>query len=399
MKRRDFLKASAMASAAMAGTSLTSAFAETKNSRSKIKKYNELGKTGLMMSDISFGTGGLPSASMILRAVDRGINYFDTAPDYGSSEKYIGMALKKIQRDKIIIASKFCTPYSYPSHLPLGSSKADYIKAVEDSLSRMNTDYMDICLVHAIGEQSASKEKEMKRLLDKNMLSAFAELKKAGKARFLGVSSHGPNHMEELLMAAVKSGHFDMIMPSFNFMKFQGLTDVLNEAKKRSVGVVAMKTLAGARDSDFDSKGAPFAPAAFKWVLKHPGVNGLVITIKTVSELSLYLTASGEKLTTSDKKTLDRYASEFGTEYCRTGCSECEASCPEGVAIATALRYRMYFKDYSMEKTAMKSYAGLEAKADNCSSCKTRNCDASCPYGLSVSAALSDAHESLSFTV
>jgi predicted aldo/keto reductase-like oxidoreductase len=399
MKRRDFLKASAIATAAVAGTPLTTAFTETKNSSPKIKKYNKLGNTGLMISDISFGTGGLPSASMILRAVDKGINYFDTAPDYGPSEKYIGMALKKIQRDKIIIASKFCTPYSYPSHLPLGSSTKDYIKAVEKSLSRMNTDYLDICFVHAIGEQSASKEKEMKRLLDENMLSAYADLKKTGKVRFLAVSSHGPNHMEELLMNAVKSGHFDMIMPSFNFMKFQGLTDVLSEANKRNVGVVAMKTLAGAKDSSFESKGAPFAPAAFKWVLKHPGVNGLVITIKTVSDLNLYLTASGEKFTASDKKTLGRYASRFGTEYCRTGCSECEAACPEGVAIATTLRYRMYFKDYSMEKSAMKSYAGLKAKAENCSSCKTRNCDASCPYGLSVSASLSDAHESLSFTV
>jgi aryl-alcohol dehydrogenase-like predicted oxidoreductase len=399
VKRRDFLKASAIAAATVAGTPLTTVFAETKINRPKIIKYNELGNTGLMMSDISFGTGGLPSASMILRAVDRGINYFDTAPDYGPSEKYIGKAMKKIQRDKMIIASKFCTPYSYPSHLPQGRSKSVYIKAVENSLSRMNTDYMDICFVHAIGEQSASKEKEMKRLLDENMLSAFADLKKAGKVRFLGVSSHGPNHMEELLMAAVKSGRFDMIMPSFNFMSFPGLTDVLKETEKRSVGVVAMKTLAGAKDSDFDSKGAPFAPAAFKWVLKHPGVNGLVITIKTVSDLNLYLTASGKKFTASDKKTLDLYASRFGTEYCRTGCSECESSCPDGVAIATALRYRMYFKDYSMEKTAMKSYAGLEAKAENCSSCKTRNCDSSCPYGLSVSAALRDAHDSLSFTV
>jgi aryl-alcohol dehydrogenase-like predicted oxidoreductase len=105
--------------------------------------------------------------------VARGINYFDTAHDYGPSEKYIGQALKKIQRDKILITSKFCTPYSYPSHLPLGSKKNDYIKAVEGSLSRLKTDYLDIGFVHAIGEQSENKEKEMKRLLAEEMLSAF----------------------------------------------------------------------------------------------------------------------------------------------------------------------------------------------------------------------------------
>jgi predicted aldo/keto reductase-like oxidoreductase len=399
MKRRDFLKASVIATAAVAGSPLSSDASESKKDKAKVKTYNELGKTGLKISDISYGTGRLPSSSMILRAVDRGINYFDTAPDYGPSEKYIGQALKKIQRDKIIIASKFCTPYSYPSHLPLGSKKNDYIKAVEGSLSRLKTDYLDIGFVHAIGEQSENKEKEMKRLLAEEMLSAFTELKQAGKVRFLGVSSHGPNNMEELLMAAIKSGHYDMVMPSFNFMKFPKLAGVLKEASNRKVGVIAMKTLAGAKDSDFDSKGAPFAPAAFKWVLNHPGVNGLVITIKTVSDLDLYLTASGEKFTSQDQRTLDRYAHQFGKEYCRTGCNECEPSCPEGVAIATTLRYQMYFHDYGMEKMAMKSYAKLEPKAEQCTSCITQKCTGSCPYGLPVSALLRNAHDSLSFKV
>lgn len=394
MKRRDFLKASFMATAAIAGTSMAS---ETKTEKSSIKSYRELGKTGLKMSDISYGTGRLPSASMILRAVDRGINYFDTAPDYGPAEKYIGQAMKKIQRDKIIIASKFCTPYSYPNHLPLGSKKKDYVNAIEASLSRMNTDYMDFCFVHAIGEQSRSLEKEKKRLLDEEMLSAYEELKKAGKVRFLAVSSHGPDNMEDLLMTAVQSGHFDLIMPAFNFLKFPRIPEVLNEAHKRGIGVVAMKTLAGARDMELSGTDEPFEPAAFRWVLGHPEVDGLVITIKTVSDLDLYLTASGGKFTKADQKVLGMYALRFGKEYCRTGCNQCEDSCPQGVAIASTLRYQMYFRDYSMEKEAMKSYSLLEPKADKCMACKTENCRGACPYGLAVSALLREAHDSLSF--
>jgi len=161
MKRRDFLKASVLATAALTGPALA---AEPGKEKAKIKRYQEIGKTGLSMSDISYGTGGLPSASMILRAIDRGINYFDTAPDYGPSEKYIGEAMNKIQRDKIIIASKFCTPYGYPSHLPPESRKKDFIDSVEGSLTRLKTDYLDFCFVHAIGEQSDSREKEEKRL-------------------------------------------------------------------------------------------------------------------------------------------------------------------------------------------------------------------------------------------
>ncbi len=401
MKRRDFLKASVIATAAIA-TNPVNADSETtivKSDKAVVKKYTEIGKTGLKMSDISFGTGSLPSASMILRAVDRGINYFDTAPDYGPAEKYIGQAMSKIQRDRIIIASKFCSPYAYPGHLPFGSKKEDYIASVDGSLERLKTDYMDFCFVHAIGEQSDSRENEEKRLVDDEMLSAFETLKKSGKVRFLGVSSHGPNHMESLLMTAVKSGHFDMIMPSFNFMKFPKMMDVLKEAKKRKVGVVAMKTLAGAKNSDFDSKGAPFAPSAFKWVLNHQEVDGLVITIKSVADMDQYLTASGEKLMVTDQRTLDRYAKQFNQEYCRTGCSDCEPSCPDGVSIATTLRYQMYFKDYGDEKTAMKHYAKLESKAGPCLSCETEDCKGACPNGLPVSSMLREAHDSLTFMV
>jgi predicted aldo/keto reductase-like oxidoreductase len=396
MKRRDFLKASLVATAVVAGSPLAESSAKE---TAKVKKYNEIGKTGVRMSDISYGTGRLPSPSMILRAVDRGINYFDTAPDYGTSEKYIGEAMKSIQRDKVIIASKFCTPYSYPSHLPIGSSKKDYINAVDESLTRMKTDYIDFCFVHAIGEQSESKEKEDKRLLDNEMLSAYDTLKKSGKVRFLAISSHGPSNMEDLLMTAVKSGHFDMIMPSFNFLTFPRLPEVMKEAKKRGVGVIAMKTLAGAKEMDFDSKGEPFAPAAFKWVLKHPEVNGLVITIKSVKDMDLYLSASGQKFSAADQRTLDRYAKSFGNEYCRTGCNECEPSCPDGVSIATTLRYQMYFKDYGMEKKAIESYARLNAKASGCLDCESEACTGACPFGLPVSALLRESHESLTFIV
>ena len=93
------------------------------------------------------------------------------------------------------------------------------------------------------------------------------------------------------------------------------------------------------------------------------------------------------------------YAKQFDQEYCRTGCNECESSCPEGVAIATTLRYQMYFNDYGMEKIPMESYAKLSAKADICSSCVTENCNTACPNGLTVSTKLREAHQDLTFTV
>ncbi|QWR78546.1 aldo/keto reductase [Candidatus Magnetomonas plexicatena] len=398
MERRDFLKSgvafTALAAASTFDLKSTEAADDT---QATVKRYQEIGKTGLKMSDISFGGGHIPSASMVLRAIDRGVNYFDTAPDYGRSEEFIGEAMKNIKREKIIIASKFCSQLPYPGHLPAGTPKDIYIKSVEDSLKRMKTDYLDFCFVHAIGESSKEKEAEMKRLFDENMLSAVDTLKQSGKIKFIAVSSHGPSNMETLLMEAVKSGKFDMIMPSFNFMKFPQLPDVIKEAKKRSVGVIAMKTLAGAKDMNLEFKGADFAQSAFKWSLKHPEVNGLIVTIKSISDLDNYLPASGKDYTARDEQILQRYAAKYGSSYCRTGCDTCQSACPYGVEIASSLRYAMYFHDYNMEKRAMSSYASLKNKADVCKTCTNKSCTGACPYGLPVGNMLLEAHKSLTF--
>jgi predicted aldo/keto reductase-like oxidoreductase len=395
MKRREFLKTTAMATAGLAGTSL---HAESPQEKPKVRKYRKLGRTGIEISDVSFGTGSLPSASMILRAIDRGINYFDTAPDYGMAERYIGEAMEKIQRDKIFIGSKMCHPVPYPGHLKLGTKKEDFIKMVEGSLSRMKTDYIDLCFVHAIGEMG-DLESEKKRLLDEEMLAAVGEMKEKGMVRHLAVSSHGPNDLEELLLTAIESGHYDVVQPAFNFMRFSRMPDVLKAARKAGVGVIAMKTLAGAKGMDLERKGEAFEPAALRWVLKHPEVSGLIITMKKVSDFDLLLGASGQEFSARDQEILDRYAQVYGKEYCRTGCGDCEPGCPHGVPIASIMRYQMYFKDYGMEKRAMRSYAAVTKSARSCLDCKIKGCDGACTYGLPVREMLREAHESLSFVV
>ncbi len=397
MKRREFIQSSIAIPAAALGGAVPAAAAEEE---ARVRRYRRLGRTEIEMSDISFGTGQLPSASMILRAVDKGINYFDTAPDYGRSEDHLGEALGKLkQRDKLYIASKFCDAVPYKagvSHLQVGSSKTDYKQAVEHSLKRLGTDYLDVVFVHAIGERN-DYEGERARLLDENMLAAVQELRQEGKVRYLAVSSHGPHHMERLLTDAVQSGHFDLIMPAFNFMKFPKVPDVLKEAQARGVGVVAMKTLAGAKDMALDPQGAVFEHAAFKWVLQHAEVAGLVVTMKRVRDIDLYLQASGTELTAADQRVLDRYAAAYGQDYCRTGCSDCEAACPVGVPIASILRYQMYFESYADEKRAMTSYAELPRDASACLSCDSLSCVGGCPHGLPVALKLRAAHGSLSF--
>jgi predicted aldo/keto reductase-like oxidoreductase len=398
MKRRELIKSSLVLPAATLG--LVSSAGAEKPAKARVASYRQLGRTDIRMSDISCGTGRLPSPSLVLRAINRGINYFDTAPDYGHSEEYIGEALGRYKkRDKVYIASKFCDPVRFQagvSHLQASKGKADYKAAVEGSLKRLQTDYLDVAFVHSMGELD-DYERERARLLDEDMLAAAAELKQDGKIRYLAVSSHGPYNMEKLMMEAVQSGHFDLVMMAFNFMKFPQVPEVLKEAKQRGVGVVAMKTLAGAKDMDLDPKGAVFEHAAFKWVLAHPEVAGLVVTMKRIRDIDFYLQASGQELTAADRRTLGRYAALYDNDYCRTGCSDCESSCPVAVPIASILRYQMYFEQYQEEKKAMRSYAALTRDASVCLDCAAESCLGACPNGLPVPLKLRAAHGALSF--
>ncbi|MCU0971105.1 MAG: aldo/keto reductase, partial [Gammaproteobacteria bacterium] len=185
MKRRQFLKTSLLTSASGLGLAAGLPLDAQPAEKGRVRQYRRLGRTGLEISDISFGAGQVPSASLVLRAIDQGINYFDTAPDYGQSEALIGEALAKLgQRDKVYIASKFCRPVGYEegvSHLQPGSTKADYKAAVEGSLRRLRTDYLDVVFVHAIGGVR-DVDVERRRLFDEAMLSAFQELRQEGKA-------------------------------------------------------------------------------------------------------------------------------------------------------------------------------------------------------------------------
>ncbi|MBF0131761.1 MAG: aldo/keto reductase [Magnetococcales bacterium] len=399
MKRREFMQSSALAATAMVVG--TPAQGEESSVRADVRRFRDLGKTGIAMSDISFGAGSVPSGSLILRAIDRGINYFDTAPDYGPSEDRFGEVMKRIKdREKIKIASKFCHPVPYQegkSHLALGTSVNDYMASVDNSLKRMKTDYLDAVFVHAIGERN-DLEGEKGRMLDENMLNAAEKLKKAGKVRHLAVSSHGPHNMEPLMVEAVNSGHFDWIMIAFNFMKFPRIPDILRLAKQKGVGVIAMKTLAGAKESGAKLDVGQFEQAALKWVLNHEEIAGLVITFKSAQDLDLYLPASGQAFTARDQKALDHYAALHGDQYCRTGCGDCSGACDHQVDIATILRYNMYFSDYRDEKRAMESYARLPQSARPCLDCRTQACAGLCPHGLDVVAQLRQAHHHLTLT-
>ena len=165
---------------------------------SRVQAHRRLGRTGFEVSDIVTGCArisGQKGEEVARLALERGVNYFDTSPDYSAtgSEQAIGRAIRG-HRDGLFLATKFCTPRG---HLGPGTSVEEYVGLVEASLRRLGTDYVDLVHVHSCDE--------VERLLDENMHVAFERLREQGKARFLGFSSHTPN-LVQVADAAIRSG-------------------------------------------------------------------------------------------------------------------------------------------------------------------------------------------------
>jgi aryl-alcohol dehydrogenase-like predicted oxidoreductase len=407
MKRRKFIRNLGMGAAVIAATGVAGCSNEKAEQESTqttppkpegIQKYTEIGSTGLKMSDISMGCGGLDNPYIVERALDLGVNYFDTAPDYqnGQSEIALGKVLKDpAKRDKAIICTKFCERGAYGLHLDFGSPEEDFIRAVEGSLQRLNTDRIDFIMVHAIGE----RENDRPRLTDPPMLAAVEKLKEQGKVLHLNVSSHGPHCMEDCLLEAIESGYFASFMPALNFMRYERLGEVLTKAEEENVGVVAMKTLAGAKEEDlsrFQEGDTDLAQAAFKWVFTQPGISGLVVTMKTTADVEKYVAASGKRFTEEDQVLLDRYSTDVRRQYCRTGCGDCLTSCPHEVAIADVMRLDMYFTAYGDHLKALQGYHRLphKMKPTLCATC-SGPCTSACGFGLPVKERLLDASRRL----
>jgi hypothetical protein len=353
----------------------------------RIAAYRRLGRTGAHVSDISFGSAKVASADVVREALDRGVSYFDTSPDYAdaASERAIGEAIRG-RRDGLFLATKFCTPRG---HLAADAPVADIVAAVEGSLARLGTDHVDLVHIHACNETE--------RLLAPAVHEAFERLREQGKARFLGVSSHTPR-LVEVMTAAIESGRFDVIMPAYSFKLWPELDRVLALARERDVGVVAMKTLKGAYHAtlpELAGDAPSFAQSAFRWVLSNPNVSCLVISISETGQLDEYLAASGQLPTSDDVARLERYDAATRDLYCRPGCGACLPACPEGVAVDEVLRAEMYAERYGDPVSGRALYASLGEPASRCLGCAAPCADA-CPFGLELGARTRAAHALLS---
>ena len=355
-------------------------------------RHRVLGRTGLSVSEIGFGGYPIDDPAVIPYALDRGISYFDTAHCYrgGRSEEIVGAGLKG-RRKEVVLTTKWC-----PHHVGLKPTKQAFLDSLDGSLKRLQTDHVDIVLNHEVGRNSDGSGVE--RLKNPEMFEAFEEAKRAGKVRFLGASGHDPDLME-VMHHAIDSGRFDVLLCRYSFLDYPEQNGLIEKARARGIGVVAMKTLAGAKGADLDKfrdRYTTFKQAALKWVLSNPGLSNLIISINSTRQVDEYVPASGRPLDKADLDILREYAETFSTEVCRFS-GACLPACPENVRIADILRFSMYHNEYRQEQRAVESYARLVAseRAAHCAHC-AGFCEQACAYDLPIRTLLIRAHDTLS---
>jgi predicted aldo/keto reductase-like oxidoreductase len=400
--RREFIRTGTLVGLGLGLGTLGTAATAAVPVKPGVRRYSQLGRTDMQISDVSFGADRLSSGqeALVQHACDLGINYFDTAETYrdGDSETALGHALRG-KRHRVFLASK---TLAWPD-----TSMKAMMQALEGSLRRLQTDYVDVYFNHAVNDLERLKNPEW---------YAFVETaKRQGKIRFSGLSGHA-GHLGECLDYALDSGKFDVILCAYNFgqdpafyQRFLGAFDmvarqpdlprIIKKAKHRGVGVIVMKTLMGARLNDmrpYEHRGATYAQAAFRWVLSNSDVDGLIVSMTTREAIDEFVGASGFRtVDTQDLRLLERYARLNGASYCRHACNDCEGSCPAGVAIADVMRTRMYAIDYRDPSMARAEYAMIKPNAEACLSCSAQPCAAACPHGLRIAELTAPTHRLL----
>jgi len=400
IERREFLRSGTAAVLGLGAWGLPRTAWAALGETARMRRTRVLGRTGLRISDISFGSSRTTDAAVVRHAFDRGINYFDSAESYkgGQAERAIGEALEG-HRDEVWLTSK--------TKCGADTRREQLMKALEGSLQRLRTDHIDIYFNHAVNDVERLRNDEWKEFTTR--------ARQQGKIRFTGISGHA-GRLIECLDYALDHDLADVILCAYNFgqdpafyQRFVSRLDwiavqsdlprVLRKAHEKGIGVVAMKTLRGAKLNDmrpYEKGGATFAQAAFRWVLSNADVDALIVSMTSPEQIDEYLAASGAPPPqASEIDLLEQYLLAGRASHCEHGCDSCHDACPSGVQISEVLRTRMYALDYGDIAYAREDYARLGDGATACVSCHDRPCLGRCPGGLAVGQLTASTHRLL----
>ena len=392
--RREFLSKS-VSSFAGAGLSGASGKALLSYDQEKLSQesnnkgeiiYRTLGKTGIRMPIVNMGVMNSSNPALVKRSYDIGVRHFDTAAWYqrGRNEEMVGNAIKELNvRDKVIIGTKVYIPLQQRNITPK-QVKDTYLKIANESLQRLQTDYVDILYSHVVHD--------IDWLNNPGILEALQILKEQKKARFIGFSTH--QNVAECIRQATKDGYYDVVLTAFNYAMDDDkeVIDVLKNAHARGIGLIAMKTLCTqyhyrqyvpeARHHYF--KGKIMQTAVLKWVLRHNFITTAITGYTTFQQMEEdFSVAYDLEYTPEEKKFIEDRGVKCSMGVCLQ-CNSCLPTCPKGVDIPTLMRTHMYAACYTNFYQARDTLDEIPRGKglDACVSCET--CRANCVNSVDI---------------
>lgn len=300
-----------------------------------------LGKTGITLPVVSMGVMNADIPGLVRRAYELGIRHFDTAAGYqhGRNEEMVGSVIKQMGvRDKVVIATK------QPSRdHPRDSAEAKrrFIEGVEASLRRLQMDHVDILYHHAVDSVDQARAE--------GPLEALQSLKKDGKTRFIGISTH---KTVDVLNQAIRINVFDvaLVMLNYTMARDSDTLTAIERAAKSGIGIVAMKTQAGGTvkpDAKLPKQLPPASQTALlKWVLNHEFVSTAIPGFSTYEHLEQdFSVARNQTYTDEENRFLADQSFISKAEFCQQ-CGQCVEDCPKQVEIPVLMRSHMYAVQY-----------------------------------------------------
>jgi predicted aldo/keto reductase-like oxidoreductase len=380
MGRREFLKSAA----GLGGFAYLSANEKKLEEPADAKPnmiYRVLGKTGIRLPVITMGVMNTDNPDLPRAALDAGMVHLDTAQGYqrGTNEAMIGEILKGRPRDSFVISTKASLPKDQNTGMYSGEATEEaYTKKIDTSLKSLGLDFIEIYHHHGVWTKEAT--------LHEPILRALEKAKKAGKIRFIGVSTH--RNEPEVIKAATDSKVYDVVLTAYNFRQKHSadVKSAIAQAAGAGLGVVAMKTIGGNVRGAYASQQLDIS-AAIKWALQDPSVHIVIAGFTTFDQMNLDLSIMKDLALSKAEEEHLRRATLLSGLYCQ-GCGGCVGQCAKQLPIPELMRAYMYLHGYRNLGAAQDLLLSLKLPAGVCGDCSS--CPVTCVNQWKVSDRIMD---------